>query len=300
VERRPYSHRVVFGVLAASLALAFAIGLYIHQHFTQYQAKAVSHLPGRVDTALWLNVEQNLGFEVFRDCFLPILEQGRAGPEPRAKRLERKTTLELEVDSREFVFAQVDGRIWVSLLGGLFRRDEVREGIARWLAEENLDPQVREGLVVISTGHAFGVAEDGVLIASNSETVARSALLANGSGRDWKALLDKPGSMLNLLKYGSLLGFDREVRLDSSARRWWFSLEPGAPFPLLIERVDVGPGQSVSGVPGELPFEVDGLESTSGGPGISRWRGTVSTGALWTTVRRWKSGFAQQIWSRSQ
>jgi len=234
VERRSHSHRLVFAGFALSLAVAFACALYIHHRYTRYSPLVALHVPDQPRLAVWLNVEQNVGFEVFQGFLDAALEFRRTGPEPRVKHLEGKTGLELEVDTREVAFVAVDERRWLILLGGLFRRDRLVSGLTRWLAELDMHPRTEGDLVIAADGHAFGISADGVLIASNALEVARAAM-ASGKRSEQAAVLSKPGSFMNVL-------IDERASSSPSAApgptdRLWVSIEPGNPFPVFVQRL---------------------------------------------------------------
>ena len=293
MERRSHSHRVVFSALAASLAVAFLAALYIHAHFARYQPRAVYHLPSRVEAVAWLNVEQNVGFDVFKEVVLPILEIGRHGPESRVLHLERKTTLELAVDTREFVFATLPRGRWLALAGGHFRQDGVLSGLVRMVKESGSDARLDQDLAVLTTGHALGISHDGVLVVSNSEEVAREAILEQDEGMEWKALLHKPGTMFNFLAYGPSTRFDGVPVFSGVARRFWLSVEPGNPFPVFVE--GVGEDSAVSVVP--PPQLTHGAWHKRAGPsGISMISGTVVSEDLRSFLRAWGREIQTQVW----
>lgn len=294
VERRSYSSRLVFGVLAASLALAFVLALYIHGRFARFKPRAVVHLPARVESVVWLNVEQTIGFDVFKQAVLPVLEFGRKGLEPRAKHLERKTSLELEVDTREFVFAQVDSTSWLAIAGGLYRRDKLKEGLVRLFTELGIPATQRGELVVTQGGYAFGVAEDGVLLASNVEAVAAQALIESMSpGSEWKSLLHKPGTLMNVMGYGEIAHFGGVPVCKESSRRCWLSLEPGDPLHLFFERV--APGSEVLR-PDDLPFKIEALHAHQGPQGVMTFTATVDPLAFWDRISAWQSELTEIVW----
>ena len=234
VERRSHSHRTIFVAFALSLAAAFACALYIHQRFTHYVPRVAYHVPEKPLFAVWLNVEQNVGFEVFQGLLGAALEFERKGPEPRVKHLEGKTGLELEVDTREVAFVSVDEDRWLILLGGLYRRDRVVSGLIRWLTELDLRPQTEGDLVVASTGHVFGISPDGVLIASNALSVAREAMASRGRSEQ-ASILSKPGSFMNVVSYPSVGPAAQAA--TASGVRVWVSIEPGNPFPVFVQQL---------------------------------------------------------------
>lgn len=201
-QRRSFSPRVVFSALLVSLVLALGVAGYIFVRYVRYQPMAHRHLPENTAVAVRLNVEQAVVYEPFREHILPLLEIHREEAEPRAKHLERETTIELGVDLREVIFARArsaehgqdrpkeengqsgtggeaapgsrglgnDGD-WLIALGGHFRRDGVVEGISRMLAAEGVETEVHKAplRLVHPSGAAFGVAEDGVLLVAGSE-----------------------------------------------------------------------------------------------------------------------------------
>lgn len=219
MERRSYSHRVVFIALALSLLAALGTALLIYQKYVKTTPKAASHLPAQVESALRLDVEQVVSYEPFRVHLLQVFETGREGPEPRVKHLERKTTLELGIDSREIVFARLPHDAWLILLGGVFRRDGVLDGAAALLRDEGEKFEVKGDLLVHANGHAFGVSDDGTLVLGSNEQVARDALPATEvSDSDYRAALQTEGTIAGMYQ-------------ASGAGSFQAFLQPGKSFP---------------------------------------------------------------------
>ncbi len=283
MERRSYSSRTVFSVLSVSLALAFVLALFIHNQFGRYQPRVAYHLPERVRSAVWLNVEHNVGFDVFKRHLLPLLEEGREQPEPLVKHLERKTTLELEVDTRECAVAVTEEGNWIVLLGGLFRRDEVGDGLLRLFQDEGQNAHREGDLVVSERGFAVGIADDSVLILSNDVRLARDALITDAGGAAWKALLQKPGTTLNSLAYEHDVRFAGVRPLGVGAQRAWLSIEPGNPFRVFFEQVGGG-GDEITR---QIPFSADGFKALQSPDGMRSWSGTASSEAFDAAVGRW-------------
>lgn len=293
VERRSHSYRLVLGAMVTSLVLAFVLALYIHQRFTTYTPRAVYHLPDQIESAVWLNVEQTIGFDVFKRAVLPAIEFERATPEPRLKHLERRTSLELDVDTREFLFARVNQTTWLAIVGGLYRRDKLKEGLVRLFEDESIPASLHGELVVTQSGHAFGLAKDGVLIVSNSQAVATQALGESSTGLDWKVLLHKPGTLMNLMSFSEAGHFAGVPVCKESGRRCWLSFEPGEPLHLHVERMA---GAARSSDPGELPFEAAQWRAQSGAVGIMNFTATVELPAFWDAISAWQRELTDIVW----
>lgn len=231
-ERRSVSHRIVFVALAVSLAAAFFVALFIHERFVKYQPKAAFHLPKQVAAAWRLDAEPTLGFAAFERHLLPLVELARRGPEPRAKHLERKTTIELSVDCREIVFAELEDGGWLVLAAGLFRHDQdVTSGVLRLAQEEGVDAELVGELVVFEAGPAFSVAEDGTLILASRSELAQQA---RGASAPFPllSLMNKPATLFSFVRYPQA----------ASWRRFWTFFEPGAPLPAYLELTLTGSG----------------------------------------------------------
>ncbi len=188
-ERRSFSHKSVFTGLFVSLVLALLVAAYIFFRYVRYEPSAHQHIPEKMQRVTRMNVEQAVVYEPFRRHVLPLFELHRTTPEPRLQRFKRMTTIELGVDLREIVFAQGGADSWLMALGGHFRRDGVIEGVARMLQEEGLSGDLREDprRLVHSSGAAFSVSEDGVLLLASNESLLKRALPANSSSLPFRA-----------------------------------------------------------------------------------------------------------------
>jgi len=184
MDRPSVSHRPVFIGLAVSLVLAAAFALFVYYKFIRYQPRAESFLPARAQLTAWVQMEQAVVYEPFRQQFFPLLEVGRQGPESRLLHLERKTTLELGVDTRELALAFLPDGGFAVILGGLYRPDKVAEGVVRLLDEEGVDAElVRSGLARIGPRAYLGteaagllrVASDPGLVSGSPERIVQSA-----------------------------------------------------------------------------------------------------------------------------
>ncbi len=196
MERQSYSHRVVFIALAVSLLVAMGTALFIYEEYIKTTPVAASHLPADVTYAVRLDVEQVVSYEPFRVHLLQVFETIRDEKEPRVKHLERKTTLELGIDSRELVFAQLPESQWLILLGGVFRRDGVLDGVTAMLKSEGVEVERQDDLLVHRSGQSFGVAEDGTLVLGSSPARARAALQSQLlSTEDFRRALSRDGTI---------------------------------------------------------------------------------------------------------
>ncbi len=219
VERQSYSHRVVFIALAVSLLVAMGTALFIYEEYIKTTPVAAGHLPADVTYAVRLDVEQVVSYEPFRVHLLQVFETNRDEKEPRVKHLERKTTLELGIDSRELVFAQLPDSQWLILLGGVFRRDGVLDGVMAMLKDEGIEVERQDDLLVHPSGQSFGVAEDGTLVLGSSPTRARAALQNQLlSTEDFRRAISRDGTIAGV--FG---------RHEGGQFRAW--LQPGQEFP---------------------------------------------------------------------
>lgn len=196
--RRAFSHKAIFIALFVSLALGFGVGVYILTNFATYQPKALQRVPADARFVARLNVQQAVVQSPLGHYLLPVFERGRKGAESRAKHLERKTTLELNVDVRELIFAELEGSRWLLLAGGFLRSDEVLEGVARMLDDEGVKYSLHDRLIVRPTGVAFCVADDGTLVLAHREEDARQACGAPGDFPSWARGLSGNGVALGV------------------------------------------------------------------------------------------------------
>jgi hypothetical protein len=165
MDRPSVSHRPVFIGLAASLVVAIAFALFVYYKFIRYEPRAEAYLPQGAQVTVWIHMEQAVVYEPFRREFFPLLEAGRQGPESRLLHLERKTTLELGVDTRELAFAFLPNDAWVLVLGGLYRPDRVAEGVVALLREEGRQAElVRSGLAQVGPRAYLGSETPGLLL----------------------------------------------------------------------------------------------------------------------------------------
>lgn len=297
MERASHSPRTVFAAFVVSLAVAFVCALYIHQRFTSYTPRIALHVPSKPQLVVWLNVEQNVGFEVFQGLLAAALEFQRHQPEPRVKHLEAKTGLELEVDTREVAFVSVDERRWLILLGGLYRRDRVVSGLSRWLTELGLQPTTEGDLVIAADGHAFGISSDGVLIASNEAQLARDALVRHPPSEQ-ASVLSKPGSFMNLLSYDAPGA--RPGAAQVSGDRVWVSVEPGNPFPVFVQQVGGARKQTPAWAATAFLLGPTPLKEVGAPVGIRHFQGQVEQSQLKSGLAALEQRVQSAIWARER
>lgn len=247
-----------------TLAAAFVLALWIHDRFARYEPRVVAHLPPRVQAAWWMNVEYTVGFDRFSEQLLPLLEEGRTEAEPRVKLLERKTSLELEIDTREIAFARVDSDSWVLLFGGLYRRDGVVAGLQRAFAELGIRASVKDRVVVIATtaepswlaGSSLTMADDGTLIWASDEELARASMSQGRESRgDYKSLMVKPGSLMAAVAFPEFSTASGESLVPPPVERIWLSVQPGEPFPAYAEALNSPKGRPESALLAEVEWQ---------------------------------------------
>jgi hypothetical protein len=198
VERRAFSHKTIFSVLVVSLALGLGAGIYILTHFATYEPKLLERVPQETDYVARLNVQQAVVYSPLIRHVLPVFERGRDSPESREKHLERKTTLELKVDVRELIFAELGEGRWLLLAGGFLRADpvEVLAGVGRMLQDEGLEYAQKEGLIIRPSGVAFCVAGSGTLVLGRRAEDVRRACGEPGKPPSFAAGMLGPGVAL--------------------------------------------------------------------------------------------------------
>lgn len=200
-NRRSFSYRAVFLGLAASLLLAAAAAVFIYFTYVRYERVAARHLPPGAQAALRIDVEKVVLFEPVRRHVFPLVEErsqaAATGARPsRLERIQSATGIELAVDLRELVVGWGPGPTdWVLVLGGLFPRKGVLEGLERVLQEEGFSwRRTADGVALVGPGGiAWGQATDGALIGASSERLLRSALPPTDSFQRLGLSLSGPG-----------------------------------------------------------------------------------------------------------
>lgn len=177
-ERPSFSPRVVLGALGFSLLLSLGFGRFVYTRFIRFEPRALGETRADAKLLVWVHVEQAVVYQPFRNAFVPLLEAERKGAEMRLLELERKTTLELGVDTREAVLALGPAPTdWSFVLGGLFRRDGVVSGVARLLEGEGRAPSLVGATEALRLGPTayFRVDPAGTLRLSNLPEPATGA-----------------------------------------------------------------------------------------------------------------------------
>jgi hypothetical protein len=198
LSRKSFSHRSIYAALALSLLLGFAIALYIFSRFTTYTPGALRRAQENADFVVRLNVQQAVVHEPLKKFILPLLERGRTGPESRLKHLERKTTLELDVDVRELIYAEMESERFVIILAGFLRPDEVLDGVGRLLDDEGVDYKREGDLLLHPSGLSLAVADDGTLVFGSGPSEVRAALSPGPGFPSWAPPLLSPGVALGI------------------------------------------------------------------------------------------------------
>ncbi|MBX3128623.1 MAG: hypothetical protein KF718_18015 [Polyangiaceae bacterium] len=174
------SYRVVFAVFFALIAAALTAGAGLYFHKLHYRRVAADHVPKDAWLALRVDAEKVIAYEPVRRHLLPLVDEAAATKlEPkRSKRLQGSTRVELAVDLREVLVAVGPGEgDWVLVVGGLFPKTGVLEGLSRVLAAEGRTVHL-DGDVLEVSGVAFGQARDGALVAASSRERLSRALSA--------------------------------------------------------------------------------------------------------------------------
>ncbi len=192
------SHQAVYIGFGLTLALGFAAGLFIFFRFVTYEPRALMRVPEDASYVARLNVQQAVVQRPLRQFVMPLLEQGREPPESRLKHIERKTTLELDVDVREMVLAELGPERWLIVLGGFLRSDEVVEGLGRVLSDEGIEFEVKDGHLVRPSGVSLCVAEDGTLVIAARQQDAVEACGRPRAFPSWAAAISGAGAALSV------------------------------------------------------------------------------------------------------
>ncbi|HSC88539.1 MAG TPA: hypothetical protein VLC09_14755 [Polyangiaceae bacterium] len=194
------SFRVIWVGLALSVIGALCVAYYIYLRYVRFEPSAAHHVTEGAELVARIDVQQAVVYQPFRKHLLHLLEAGRTGPESRLLHVERKTTLELGVDTREVVLGVGEGNLWSIALGGLFRPDGVVTGVGRMLDDEKIEhrllaePERLEVGPVGAERGVFGLADDGTLILAGSGSSFRSARVPGPAPR----LAAAPGEFLVL------------------------------------------------------------------------------------------------------
>ena len=171
--------RTVFIGLIISLFAAGGVAASMYINYIRYEARALGHIPVDASLVIEINVEQAVVYQPFREHLLSLVEMGRdAMAEPGIKAIERLTTLELGVDAREVVYAEGPrGERWI-VASGLFRKDGVVKGVAKFAKDQGLKAEIiADPARVAIAGHGFfSVTEDSSLIWSNRDASLLDAL----------------------------------------------------------------------------------------------------------------------------
>ncbi|MCA9594276.1 MAG: hypothetical protein KC776_13225 [Myxococcales bacterium] len=179
MTRKAYSFRVVGSVFFALIALGIATGAAIYFHYLRYVPVAAAHVPLDSDAVVRVEVEKVVLFDPVRKYVFPIVDcAGSPKMKPtRHERIQGRSRVELAVDLREIVYAQAGSSSqWVLLLGGMFPKSGVVEGMAKVLREEGRKGSVEDGVWVDAKGWALGQAQDGVVVLASNAERARAAL----------------------------------------------------------------------------------------------------------------------------
>jgi hypothetical protein len=183
-ERQSVPAKYIYVGLVISLVLAVCFSLFVYVKYIRYEARALRHIePQQYVVAASVAVEQAVVYEPFRRHILTVFEAHRKAKESRALHLERKTGLELGVDTREIAFGlRPDGKVAIAV-GGLFRRERFVSGVAQLLNDEGFVAEVvgNPPRVRGPRGATVGVARDGVLVVGADDAAYASAQSESGA-----------------------------------------------------------------------------------------------------------------------
>jgi len=289
-ERPGLASRVVFIGLAVSLALALGVAFYIYVRYVRYEPVAALHVPAEFDTVVHVSVQQAVVYEPFRKHLLHLFEAGRRGPESRLLHLERKTTLELGVDSREAAFGFGPEGRWVIAMGGLFRRQAVVAGAQRMLKDEGIPSILLEApeRLRVASGAEFAVAEDGTLLLAQSASILTQALGASAPQRPL-AQRGTLGSLVASRPGGWPVGGGRRVlgvRVQLRAADGRFPYEAHFEIDGAGWEQPLDVFEQTSDGPWALPATLGGARSTPAGPQAFVVSGELDRAGLEVAVAR--------------
>lgn len=168
--------------VVGALLVASMIGPLVFYFLVwRYQATALHHVPAGTTMAARFDGRELYLYEPFRKNVLSVFEDAE-GTKSRAARLEKKTGINLMTDVREVVFATVDGKSWVALVGGRFHtprlhRSDFVEGLASFLGEEGVESFTLEGAVLKGPGGMrIAQAEDSTLVIASDDAMLAATL----------------------------------------------------------------------------------------------------------------------------
>jgi hypothetical protein len=164
------------------------IGGYVaYRELLHYDRRALAHVPAGAELVARVDLEQLLLFEPVRRHLMPLLDHAPVGTSApaadapsRLARLREQGVVNLGLDLRELVFARRAAGGWVLVIGGMFDRTGVVEGIERVLEAESGAQLRRDAtlLIVEPSGVALGQAEDGVLVVGSDRELVAEVLPA--------------------------------------------------------------------------------------------------------------------------
>lgn len=268
-ERRPVPARLLAIASACGAALLALVAFVAYRELLYYERRAIEHVPMNAELALRVDLEQVVLFEPVRRHLLPVLDRPSLGdgaespPSSRLVRL-REAGLNLGLDLREVVFAQIEGGAgWVVAFGGIFGHRPLLPRIEKVLAAEpGARSSSERGMIVLHpSGVALGQADDGVLLLASDAALLERALPAS---RGYAATGLSPSGAAAFAALGSWLG-----RLGSHGDD-----APGATRSLLraSARLDFGdPFELTADVEHGAPVDVDDVRRE-----IEGWLGTPS------------------------
>lgn len=204
--RRSVSFRAL-ALIATALVLLASLGVYIaYRQLIHYERRAVEHLPLNTALVARLDLEQVVLFEPVRRHLLPVVNALPLGGQPapnagidldRLAMLRELAGINLGFDLREIVVAVVAPTGgWAVVLGGLFDKDRMLEGVERLLRAEGVAwSRVGDTLRLEFLGVALGQAQDGSLIVASSPEVLESALPATHRYRELRVSKEGAGGI---------------------------------------------------------------------------------------------------------
>jgi hypothetical protein len=180
-------------ILVVTILIAAVVGpLVFWLGFWRFEPTAQRHIPAGTVVAVRADARALFLFGPFRDHVLPALTPPPSDPTKPAllARVRSQTGVDLGRDVREVVLATPDASRWAILLGGRFqtsaRRGPFIEGFEQAVEAEPgaFDWTRRDDVLVGPRGAAVAQAEDGTILLTSTEDLARAARHATDDYRE--------------------------------------------------------------------------------------------------------------------
>jgi hypothetical protein len=183
--------RLIAAVAISLVALVTGAAVVIYLFVWRYDPVARAHIPGNATMAGRIEVADIVLFgPVRKHLWEPVFSsrsgRGSSSGKTRSERIGEATGVNVATDLREIVFASVDAKHWVVILGGKIPRGRFVDGLSRLATEESWPGFQRSGELLLGpTGVAIGQAADGAIVIGTDTGIVMAALPATN---EWKRL----------------------------------------------------------------------------------------------------------------